>query len=68
MESDEVRVAFLDHEGSEGEAEGYVVECIRLLVWCAGKDCRRNRELDGRGHGCGQSLWENEEIDITLCF
>ena len=59
MECYEVGVAFLDDEGSEREAEGYVIERVGFLVGNRREDCRRDGELEGWGHVVFQSLKED---------
>lgn len=52
MEGEEVGVAFLDDEGSEGEPERYVVEGEGFRVG-GGEDRGGDGDLEGWCHGAG---------------
>ena len=60
MQSCEIGVTFLDDEGAEGEAEGYVVESEGFRVRGRGEDGGWDGELEGWGHSCEQSLSDFE--------
>lgn len=52
MKGYEVVVAFLQHEGAEGEAEGEVVEGVGFFGRERGEDGCWNGDFEGWWHGC----------------
>ncbi len=57
VEGEEVGVAFGENVGSEWEAEGDVVECVRFFVWSVGKVGAGDGDFERRCHVSWVVFW-----------